>query len=159
MELRALGHMIPFRQDLTLFIIEGEASPFGLENLEAFQRSFSSYLDELMNLIYLSYYLLLPVATIPLFCQGKIHSASAIIFLVTLTYLSNFLFFYFFPCLSPNYLISCFLGNKKQGGLWGWFSQPADRFYPDQRRSQGRCLSFLSFERSDHALFSFLVLW
>ncbi len=119
-ELKPLGQMIPFRQDLTLFIIKGEAFIFGFENLKSLHRSFCFCLDEFMSFLYLSYYLILPLVTIPLFFRKKIDFTEAIIFLVTLTYLSNFLFFYFFPSLSPNYLNFWEIESKKssRGGLF-----------------------------------------
>lgn len=104
MELRTLGGMIPYRFDLTSFILKAEDYLFGLRCLESFRSLFPAWIKEILSFFYLSYYFYLPIAIFPLFLKKRLAATHAIIFLATLTYLSHFIFFYFFPSLSPNYL-------------------------------------------------------
>lgn len=103
-ELKNLGEMIPYRFDLTSFILKAEDYLFGLNCLESFRRFFPSGIKEILGFFYLSYYFYLPLTILPLFLKKRIAATNSIIFLTTFTYLSHFLFFYFLPSLSPNYL-------------------------------------------------------
>ncbi|MCX7974901.1 MAG: phosphatase PAP2 family protein [Candidatus Aminicenantes bacterium] len=113
-ELRHLRGKVTFLLDLTPIILKTEDYLFGLDNLDFFRKSSPPWLKEIFSFFYLSYYLYLPAATIPFYLKKRYALTASIIFLVTLIYLSNFLFFYLFPSLSPNYLNLSWSKNREE---------------------------------------------
>lgn len=68
------------------------------------QKFYRPWLDELMSLFYIAYYLFLPLVALTLFCKGKRDATIAAFSLATLAYLSNFILFYLFPVLGPKHV-------------------------------------------------------
>lgn len=62
---------------------------------------YSPWLDELMSIFYSSYFLFVPLATLPLFFRGKREEVLAAFSIVTFAYFINYFLIYSMPALSP----------------------------------------------------------
>ncbi len=73
-------------------------------------------LSEYLHLAYISYLLLAPFTIFTLFLKRKMDAVTETVTTVTLTFISCYLFFIFFPVLGPfQYL------TPKDPANWGWF--------------------------------------
>ena len=65
------------------------------------QQFYRPWLDELMNIFYSGYHLIMPLFSLILFTKGKREETLAAFSIVTATYFSNFFLFYLLPTLAP----------------------------------------------------------
>lgn len=110
---------------------------FGVHPTIWAQQFYRPWLDELMNVFYVSYYLFLPLATLPLFLRGKWAETMAAFAIVTLTYCANFVLFYAFPSLCPRMIDS--LNALRTTEYTGYFFGPITQHLQSQGAIAGGC--------------------
>lgn len=77
------------------------------------------WLDELMNIFYSGYYLLMPGIVLTLLISGKRRQLVYALSLVSFTYLGNFVFFLLLPTLGPQLIPEIAkLGGGSYSGYW-----------------------------------------
>jgi membrane-associated phospholipid phosphatase len=82
-------------------MIRVEKSIFGVLPILWIKQFYCPWLDELMNLLYSSYYVFMPIVPLTLYIKKKHEAALAAFSFGIFAYLSNFLFFFLLPALSP----------------------------------------------------------
>ena len=82
-------------------IISMEKSVFGAFPNVWVQQFYTPWLDELMNVLYSGYYILMPVVGMTLFFKKKYEAAIAVYSIGIFTHFVNFLIFFFVPVLAP----------------------------------------------------------
>ena len=118
---RELDAIIPMFFDnywATDVIIRVEKSIFGVLPNVWFQQFYRPWLDELMHIFYSGYYLFMPIVTLTLYVKKKYEAALAAFSCVMFMYFVNFLFFFFFPVLSP--LMAESLADQNIGSWTGY---------------------------------------
>lgn len=118
-------------------LIEADVAIFGVHPTIWAQRLYTPWLDELMNVFYVSYYSFLPLATLPLFLRGKYEETLAAFSIVTLSYCGNFVLFYAFPSLCPRMIDS--LQALRTTEYTGYFFGPLTQQLQSQGAIAGGC--------------------
>jgi hypothetical protein len=107
------------------FLANLDHALFGLHPTVWMQQFYAPWLDEIMSFHYWAYYLFLPAMALPLFIKGKHEEALAAFGLVTFAYFVNYLFFYFFPALSPRMIpwLAAMHSAEPAGYFFSWLTQ------------------------------------
>lgn len=103
----------------TEYVIQLEKSIFGLCPTLWLQQFLNPWLDEIMNFIYNSYYLFMPVVGLTLFFKKKYNEACAAFFIASAVHFSNFVLFYLFPVVGPQEIFSELQPLKFTGYFFG----------------------------------------
>jgi membrane-associated phospholipid phosphatase len=114
-------------------IIRAEKSLFGVLPNVWFQQFYRPWLDELMHIFYSGYYLFMPIVTLTLYVKKKYEAALAAFSCAMFMYFVNFLFFFFFPVLSP--LMAESLSGQNIGSWTGYLMADLTRII----QSGGSC--------------------
>jgi hypothetical protein len=85
----------------TDWVIDFDKQIFGVHPTIWIKSIYRPWLDELMNIFYCGYYLFMPSITLWLFLKKRYLDLTYALSIASLTYLSNFVLFYFFPVLGP----------------------------------------------------------
>ncbi len=107
-------------------IIRYEKAIFGVLPSVWFQQFYRPWLDELMLIFYSGYYLFMPLVTLTLYFKKKYDAALAAFSCAMFMYFVNFLFFFFFPVLSPCMAES--LADQNIGSWTGYVVADLTRF-------------------------------
>ncbi len=99
-ELEVLVPMIFGSCWATDLIVRMDKLLFGVHPTVWVQNLYTPWLNELMHLIYMSYYTLFLIP-IFLYIRGRKKETFAVLSMVTLTYLSNYILFFLLPVLDP----------------------------------------------------------
>lgn len=86
---------------MTDILIDLDEKIFGVHPTVWMQQYYSPWLDELMSFLYSGYYLMIPLATLPLYLRGKHKETMAVFSIGTLAYFANFALFYIMPSVCP----------------------------------------------------------
>jgi membrane-associated phospholipid phosphatase len=114
-------------------MIRAEKSVFGVLPILWLQQFYHPWLDELMNLLYTAYYVILPIVPLMLYIKKKHEAALAAFSFGIFAYFSNFLFFFLLPALSP--LMAGSLSDQNIGSWTGYILADFTRFL----QSDGTC--------------------
>lgn len=103
----------------THYIIHFEKLLFGFYPTIWFQQFLRPWLDEVMTIIYNSYFLFMPVVGLTLFFKKKYQEAIAAFSIGTAVHFSNFMLFYLFPAVGPQEIFAELQPLKFTGYLFG----------------------------------------
>jgi membrane-associated phospholipid phosphatase len=135
-------------------MIRVEKSIFGGLPTLWLQQHYRPWLDELMNLLYLGYYIFIPAVSLTLYIKKKKEAALAAFSFAMFTYFTNFLFFFLLPALSP--MMTDSLADQNIGSWTGYVFADVTRFI----QSDGTCSggTFPSSHISGAFIWSFVAL-
>lgn len=100
-ELNEMARMFSGSFWMTDFLVSADEKLFGVHPTVWMQQFYAPWLDEIMCFLYAGYYLMIPLATLPLFIRGKQRETMAVLSIGTLTYFANFALFYILPSVCP----------------------------------------------------------
>lgn len=103
----------------TDYIIQFEKLIFGGCPTIWFQQFLHPWLDEIMTLVYNSYFLFMPIVGLTLFFKKKYQEAYAAFSIGTSVHFSNFVLFYLFPVVGPQEIFAELQPLKFTGYLFG----------------------------------------
>ncbi len=135
-------------------MIRAEKSVFGVLPILWLQQFYRPWLDELMNFLYSGYYVFMPVVSLTLFIKRKHEAALAAFSFGMFAYLTNFLFFFMLPALSP--MMAESLADQNIGSWTGYLFADLTRLL----QSDGTCrgATFPSSHISGVFVWSFVAL-
>ncbi|MDZ7268403.1 MAG: phosphatase PAP2 family protein [candidate division KSB1 bacterium] len=136
-EMNHMNRMFTGDYSATETLVQLDKLLFGVHPTIWVQQFYRPWLDELMNVFYVSYYLFLPLATLPLFLRGKFAETMAALAIVTLCYCANFVLFYAFPSLCPRMIDS--LNALRTTEYSGYLFGPLTRHLQAQGAIAGGC--------------------
>lgn len=119
----------------TGLIIRTEKAIFGVLPSVWVQQFYRPWLDELMHIFYSGYYLFMPIVTLTLYFKRKYEAALAAFSCAMFMYFVNFLFFFFFPVLSP--LMAESMAGQNIGSWTGYVVADLTRILQSGGASRG----------------------
>jgi membrane-associated phospholipid phosphatase len=99
------------------WLIRLDHALFGVHPTVWFERVATPTLTELMAIFYLAYFLLIPVAALPLYLREKRREFDGLIFNTALAYYLSFIAFLIFPAVSPRVTLGYLQGGPLEGGF------------------------------------------
>jgi len=106
------------------WLIRLDHALFGVHPTVWFERVATPALTELMVVFYLSYYLLIPTATLPLYLWKKRRAFDGLMFNISLAFYLSFIGFLIFPAVSPRVTLAHLQSGPLEGGwllgILGW---------------------------------------
>lgn len=153
-ELDALIPMLFGRYWATDVIVRMEKAIFGVLPNVWVQQFYRPWLDELMNVFYVGYYLFMPLVCLMLYFKKRYKAALAAFSIGMFTFCVNFLLFFFVPVLAP--FMADGMNEYNIGSWTGYFVADFTRFV----QSGGACrgATFPSSHISAVFVWSFIAL-
>ena len=99
------------------WLIKLDYALFGVHPTVWFESVATPALTELMVIFYLTYFLLIPAAALPLYLKKKGREFDSLMFNTSLAYYLSFVAFLFFPAVSPRITMAHLQGGPLEGGL------------------------------------------
>jgi membrane-associated phospholipid phosphatase len=99
------------------WLIQLDHALFGVHPTVWFERVATPALTELMVLFYLTYFLLIPAAALPLYLKNRRRQFDRLMFNTALAYYLSFVAFLFFPAVSPRVTLAHLQGGPLEGGF------------------------------------------
>jgi membrane-associated phospholipid phosphatase len=135
-------------------MIRFEKSIFGVLPTLWLQQSYQPWLDELMNILYSGYYVFIPLVSLTLYIKRKHEAALAAFSFAIFAYLTNYLFFFLLPALSP--MMAEALADQNIGSWTGYVFADFTRFIQSSAGCRGA--TFPSSHISGVFMWSFVAL-
>ena len=99
------------------WLIRLDHALFGVHPTVWFEKVATPALTELMVIFYLAYFLLIPVAALPLYLKKKVREFDHLLFNTSLAFYLSFIAFLFFPAVSPRVTLAHLQGGPLEGGI------------------------------------------
>lgn len=135
-----LNHLVLMAFDsfwLTDFLVQADVWLFGAHPTVWVEQYYLPWLDELVSVLNVSYYLFIPIATLPLFFSGKREATLAAFAIASLTYFTNLLLFYLLPSVCPRMIAD--LTALHAFDYSGYVFADLVRFFQRNASVQGGC--------------------